>query len=130
MSQPFGYSISYLAQAFAALTLALFTNWKLGLVILASVPVVAVGVALISRRMLENMKRHNHSLTQAVRSATSIITNIVIIKCFNTQKQEEEKYSNTVRLAAVNYLKLGFSNALQAGFTRTVASAMFVQGQS
>lgn len=121
--------MTYLAQALSALSLALFTNWRLSLVILASVPVIAVGVALISRRVLENTECHNHSLAQAARLASYAISNIAIIKCFNTQVQEEERYSRAVRSAAGNYLKLAFSNALQAGFTRTIGSAMFVQGQ-
>ncbi|KAK5051002.1 hypothetical protein LTR84_003561 [Exophiala bonariae] len=127
-SQPLGFSIAYIAQALAALALALFTNWRLSLVIVASLPIMAVGVALTSCRMLEYTERHNHSLTHAVRLANYSISNIVILKCFNTQYQEEERYGNIVRTAAVDYLKLAFSNALQAGFTRSIGSAMFVQG--
>lgn len=84
---------------------------------------------MISRRIQENTERHNHNLTQAVRLATYAITNIVIVKCFNTQRQEEENYAKAVKNAALNSLKLGFSNALQSGFSRFISIAMFVQGQ-
>jgi ATP-binding cassette subfamily B (MDR/TAP) protein 1 len=99
------------------------------LVILASVPVTVVGIAMISRRIQENTERHNNNLTQAVRLATYAITNIVIVKCFSTQSEEEENYVKVVKTAAMNSLKLGFSNALQSGFSRFISNAMFVQGQ-
>ena len=101
----------------------------MSLVILASVPVTAVGIAIISRHIQENTERHNSNLTQAVRLATYAITNIVIVKCFNTQGQEEENYAKVVKTAAMSSLKLGFSNALQSGFSRFISNAMFVQGQ-
>ena len=109
--------------------MALYTNWKLSFVILASVPVAAVGVALISRRIQENTDRHGNNLTQAVGLATFAITNILLIKCFNTKTREQRNYAQFVKAAAEHSLKLAFSQSLQNGFTRFISNAMVVQGK-
>lgn len=86
-------------------------------------------MALISRRIQENTVRHESNLTHAVRLATFAITNIDMIKCFNTKAQEQRSYAAFVKAAAEHSLKLGFSQALQGGFARFLSNAMFIQGQ-
>lgn len=128
-SQPLGFSIVALVQALSSLGLAFHTNWRLTLVVLSIVPVIAVGCAIISHGMQTSIDCHSQRLTQATRVAKNAISNILTIKCFNTQNQERHKYAFAVREAAVFSLKLTFSEALQAGFIRFASTIMFVQGK-
>ena len=128
-SQPLGLSILALVQALAALVLAFRTNWKLTLVVLSIVPVIVVGISFISRHGHRYISGHNDKLNQAMRSANNFITNIVLVKCFNTQDQETRKYALAIEEAAQLSLKSSIFRALQSGFVRFASTVIFVQGK-
>ncbi|KAK5460883.1 ATP-dependent permease [Exophiala xenobiotica] len=127
-SQPLGLSILALVQALAALVLAFRTNWKLTLVVLSVVPVIVVGISFISRHGHRYISGHNEKLNQAIKLANNFITNIVLVKCFNTQDQEARKYAIAIEEAAQLSLKSSIFRALQSGFVRFASTVIFVQG--
>ncbi|KAJ9606273.1 ATP-dependent permease [Cladophialophora chaetospira] len=128
-SQPLGLVVVCLIQALAALGLALHTNWKLALVILSAIPVIAVGATLISRGLQTNIDRQAEQLMIATKIASNCVKNVVTVKCFSTQEEEATSYATSTRRAAVFAIKQAFSNALQLGFVRFGTTAMFVQGK-
>ncbi|KIW94749.1 uncharacterized protein Z519_04726 [Cladophialophora bantiana CBS 173.52] len=117
-SQPLGFIIVCLVQAVAGLGLAIHTNWKLTLVVLSAIPVIAIGSTLIARRVQANIDHQNAKLTTATKTANNCVTNIVTVKCFNTQDQEGNNYSAAVKEAGVFSLKQALSSSLQTGFVR------------
>ncbi|EXJ81375.1 hypothetical protein A1O3_07666 [Capronia epimyces CBS 606.96] len=127
-SQPLGLSILALVQALCSLGLAFHTNWKLTLVVLSVVPVIALGVALLSRQTQIYVEMHSRRLTQATKVANNIITNITMVKCFNTQEQEGQQYHSAVKDATVSSWKQAVFSAAQTGFVRFAGTTMFVQG--
>ncbi|KAK5209706.1 ATP-dependent permease [Exophiala xenobiotica] len=127
-SQPLGLSILALVQALAALVLAFRTNWKLTLVVLSVVPVIVVGISFMSRHGHRYISGHNEKLNQAMKLANNFITNIVLVKCFNTQDQEARKYAIAIEEAAQLSLKSSIFKALQSGFVRFASTVIFVQG--
>ncbi|KAK5273247.1 ATP-dependent permease [Exophiala xenobiotica] len=127
-SQPLGLSILAFVQALAALVLAFRTNWKLTLVVLSVVPVIIVGISFISRHGHRYISGHNEKLNQAMKLANNFITNIVLVKCFNTQDQEARKYAIAIEEAAQLSLKSSIFKALQSGFVRFASTVIFVQG--
>ncbi|KIW83100.1 hypothetical protein Z517_02344 [Fonsecaea pedrosoi CBS 271.37] len=118
-SQPLGFIIMCLVQALAGLSLALLTDWKLALIVLSAIPVIAVGSALISRRIQANIDCQNQKLSTATSLASNCVKNIVTVKCSNTQAQERNNYASAVRAAGVFSLKQAFSTALQSGFVHS-----------
>ncbi|KAK5396659.1 ATP-dependent permease [Exophiala xenobiotica] len=128
-SQPLGLSILAFVQALAALVLAFRTNWKLTLVVLSVVPVIIVGISFISRHGHRYISGHNEKLNQAMKLANNFITNIVLVKCFNTQDQEARKYAIAIEEAAQLSLKSSIFKALQSGFVRFASTVIFVQGK-
>ena len=128
-SQPFGLTIVCVVQAFAGLGLALRTNWKLALVVLSAIPIIAIGATVLARGLQADTDRQNEELTKATKRASNCITNIVTVKCFNTQEQEATTYAAAVQRAAVYALKQTFRSSLQIGFVRFATTAMFVQGE-
>lgn len=127
-SQPLGLSILALVQALSSLGLAFRTNWKLTFVVLSTLPVILVGVSLISRRGQRYVNRQNSSLDQAIKHANHFISNIVMVKCFNTQAHERHKYVAAILQAARNSHKSCIFKGLQSGFVRFATTVIFVQG--
>ncbi|EXJ65413.1 hypothetical protein A1O7_01754 [Cladophialophora yegresii CBS 114405] len=128
-SQPLGLTIACLVQALAGLGLALHTNWKLALVVLSAIPVIAIGATVITRRLQAKIDGQKEELATTNRLASNCIKNIVTVKCFNTQEEEAASFIAAIQRAAVFALKQAFSSALQTGFVRFATTAMFVQGK-
>ncbi|KIW71943.1 hypothetical protein PV04_00169 [Phialophora macrospora] len=127
-SQPLGLTIVCIVQGLAGLGLALRTNWKLALVVLSALPVIAIGATIISRGLQANINQQTEESANASRIASNCIKNIVTVKCFNAQEKEAGSYTTASRSAAAFAIKQAFSSALQVGFVRFAATAMFVQG--
>ncbi|OAP55006.1 hypothetical protein AYL99_10706 [Fonsecaea erecta] len=125
-SQPLGFIIVCMVQALAGLILAMVTNWKLTLVVLSAIPIIAVGSTIISRRVQANIDHQEEKLTIATSLANKCVTNIVTVKCFNTQGQEGNDYASAVGAAGVFSLKQAFSTALQTGFVRFTTTTMVI----
>ncbi|KAJ4578283.1 ATP-dependent permease [Exophiala dermatitidis] len=127
-SQPFGLSILGLVQGLSSLSIAFYTNWRLTLVVLSVVPVIALGVGILSQQAQSHVEKHEQKLTQATKMANNSISNIVTVKCFNAQDHEWRLYHTAVREAAASCLKQGIFSAAQVGFVRFAGTTMFVQG--
>lgn len=128
-SQPLGFAIVYLVQALSSLGLAIRTNWRLTFVVLSAVPIIAIGIAIISRHIQANTNFRDERIEQATKLANNALKNIVTVKCFNTQEQEELKFESVLKNAARYSRKQALFNAMQSGFVRCVFTAMFVQGK-
>jgi ATP-binding cassette subfamily B (MDR/TAP) protein 1 len=127
-SQPLGFTINYIVQAVASIGLSFYYSWKLTLVILAGIPVCAIVLAFISSGMQDSIEGQQAENQMGSTSANNAFTNIVAIKCFNSQELESRKYLISVQDAAKYYIELARSNAMQIGFVRFATTAMFVQG--
>jgi ATP-binding cassette subfamily B (MDR/TAP) protein 1 len=119
-----------IVQALVSLGLAFYTDWNLTLVVLAALPVLAMGVAMISRPMEHNLSLQAQMMTKAASVASNVFSNIVTVKCLNTQELETSRYTGIVSNGAVYFLKQAFTNALSVGFVRFITTTMFVQGKT
>ena len=96
---------------------------------LSAIPVIAIGAAVIARDIPANSNRQNEELATATKLASNCITNIVTLKCFNTQVEEPNNFAAAIERATVFALRQSFSSSLQIGFVRFASIAMFVQGK-
>ena len=115
-------------QAVASLGLALYYCWKLTLVILATIPFTAVGLAIISAGLPLSLLGQEEQMSKALKTATFALSNIMTVKCANTQDQERRKFCSALQISAQFYVKQARINALQIGFIRFATTSMFVQG--
>jgi ATP-binding cassette, subfamily B (MDR/TAP), member 1 len=127
-SQPMGFAVEMLVECFVALGIAFSYGWKLTLVILASVPILAAVLHLISRHLQDHITAQGQALAGASSIAHSSISNIVLLKCFNTQSQETRQYTTHIQNAAAFYLRQARTVASQFGFINFATTTMFVQG--
>lgn len=128
-SQPMGFAVQLLVEGFVALGLSFYYGWKLTLVILASLPVSALILHFISRGLQTHISCQSEALSHAAQIANNAISNISLIKYFNTQTETSRRYTGQIHRASTFYLKQARANALQIGFIKFATTTMFVQGQ-
>ncbi|KAK8253666.1 P-loop containing nucleoside triphosphate hydrolase protein [Phyllosticta capitalensis] len=127
-AQPMGTVVESIATTLLCLGLALYYSWKLTLVILAVVPVVAVGVIFFSSRLQPNVDGQSARLNEALKYAMAAMTSIETVKAFNGQDLEVWKYTKIARQAASFYIRQTNWNALQMGLVSLCTFGMFIQG--
>ncbi|KAG9669419.1 putative ABC transporter, partial [Aureobasidium melanogenum] len=127
-AQPFGELITSTAGAVASLGLALYTSWKLTLVIISTTPVIVLTVGYLGSSMQQSVTKQQEKLTEALKFVSNAINAIETVKCFNGQEHELSKYSSRLKEAASWYYRVVNVNAQQFGFVGFMTLAMFVQG--
>ncbi|KAG9875029.1 putative ABC transporter, partial [Aureobasidium melanogenum] len=127
-AQPFGELITSTAGAVASLGLALYTSWKLTLVIISTTPVIVLIVGYLGSSIQQSVTKQQEKLTEALKFVSNAINAIETVKCFNGQEHELSKYSSRLKEAASWYYRVVNVNAQQFGFMGFFTLAMFVQG--
>ncbi|KAK6003221.1 hypothetical protein QM012_001066 [Aureobasidium pullulans] len=127
-AQPFGDLITSAAGAAASLGLALYTSWKLTLVIISTTPAIVIVIGYLGSSMQKSVTKQQEKLTEALKFVSNSVNAIETVKCFNGQKQELDKYSSRLKEAASWYYRVVNVNAQQFGFVGFMTLAMFVQG--
>ena len=120
--------MQYSTTALVATGLALYTAWDLTLVTLATVPVGALFLAWISKRIQPAIRHQMEELSNANIIAVSAMRFIETVKCFNGQEFEFHQYVAAVKKAAMWYIVQAKTNSIQIGFTRLLVLVLFVQG--
>ncbi|KAI9688946.1 MAG: hypothetical protein M1822_000683 [Bathelium mastoideum] len=128
LSAPIGDLAQYSFVFFTCLGLAFYYAWNLTLVTIAGVPIIFVGVRQISRRVHAALVAQQDALSQASKHVTTAFSSIEMIKYFNGQKEETDKFNAAARTSAKEYLRQAHWNAFQQGFVTLCTRAMFVQG--
>lgn len=95
---------------------------------LATLPILAVFGAWLSRRLGSSIYLQNEELTKATKSAGSAISAIDNVKCFNAQDVEKWQYAKIIGRAASFFLIEAQIEAVQEGLTYFIIRGMFVQG--
>ncbi|KAL9065418.1 MAG: hypothetical protein Q9157_007478 [Trypethelium eluteriae] len=128
LSAPMGDLAQYTFVFFSCLGLAFYYAWDLTLVTIAGVPVIFVGVSQFSRLVHAAIGDQQEAMTEASKHTTTAFSSIDIVKYFNGQKCEVDKYKNAIGVAAKHYGRQAHWNAFQQGFVTLCTRAMFVQG--
>ncbi|KAI4731384.1 putative ABC transporter [Aureobasidium sp. EXF-10728] len=127
-AQPFGSLLSSAAEAIASLGLALYTSWKLTLVIISTTPVIVLVIGYLSASMQQSVKKQQERLTEALKYVGNAINAIETVKCFNGQEHELKQYSSRLKEAASWYYRVVNANSQQFGLVGFMTLAIFVQG--
>lgn len=114
--------------AAASLGLALYTSWKLTLVIISTAPVIVLVIGYLGSSMQQSVTKQQEKLTEALKFVSNSINAIETVKCFNGQEHELSKYSSRLKEAASWYYRVVNVNAQQFAFMAFMTLAMFVQG--
>ncbi|KAI0466267.1 P-loop containing nucleoside triphosphate hydrolase protein [Xylaria cf. heliscus] len=123
-----GSLASDIATSIANLIVALYTAWKLTLVLLASVPVSVVVLHLLSRPVQAAIHAQKQELSLASKYAFSAISAIDLVKVFNGVDHETWQYLAAIRRSMQNYLIQARANACQLGYVKFWIDSLFVVG--
>lgn len=127
-AQPLGGLITSAADAMASLGLALYTSWKLTLVIISTAPVIVIIIGYLGASMQQSVRKQQEKLTEALKYVSNAINAIETVKCFNGQEHELGQYSSRLKEAAGWYYRVVNVNSQQFGLMSFFTLAMFVQG--
>lgn len=127
-SQPIGLLFFQFVATLSSLGVALFFSWKLTLVIIATFPLAAISLYLISRGLTPAIEAQKRELSRATKYANTAVTAIDTVKAFNAQDQEIWQYASTINNVTMHYLKQARANAMQFGLTKFLVVVIFVQG--
>jgi len=100
----------------------------LALVIIATFPLAAILLWLISRGIAPAIEAQKRELSRATKYANNAVSAIDIVKVFNSQDHEVWQYSSAVKKITIYYLKQARANAMQFGVTKSLVVVIFVQG--
>lgn len=123
-----GSLTSDIATSVANLIVALYTAWKLTLVLLASVPVSVVVLHFLSRPIQPAIHAQRQELSRASKYAFSAISAIDLVKVFDGVDHETWQYLNAIRRSMQKYLIQARANACQLGYIKFWIDSLFVVG--
>ncbi|KAJ4358602.1 ATP-dependent permease [Didymosphaeria variabile] len=128
VSQPFGLAVQCVVQTIGALAVAFYSSWSLTLVIIASVPIMYLVTAYLSKLLAQRANEQSDVLQQALKYLTNTIRSIETVKCFNGERFESQRYGKVVASAGSLYNKQANFRALQLGAMQFFTLSVFFQG--
>ncbi|EEP77643.1 predicted protein [Uncinocarpus reesii 1704] len=128
VSQPLGSILQNLVASITGLVLALCISWNLTLVCLATVPICAFIIGVISTKVQPEIDAQRLELDRASKLAISAISSIDVVKQLNGEAMETDNYMSAIQAAAKHYLKQARLTAIEIGSINLLTFGMFVQG--
>lgn len=122
-----GSLFQHTATTIAGLIIAFTYSWDLTLVIIATIPLMALLLAFVSARIQPNVLNQRKELANASEVAINAFSNVETVKRFNGQEAELDRYKALIQRAAHWYAKQTVNNSFQIGCIRVFTLAMFVQ---
>jgi len=118
----------FIATFLGSFILAFYLSWKLTLVVIAGLPLVALIIPYISSKVQKHNDAQTHSLTTASQLVSAAVSHIETVKCYSGEESSLGKYESEIKLAEHQYGRQAFWHALQTAVIRLSTLAMFVQG--
>lgn len=115
-------------QTIGALAVAFYSSWSLTLVIIASVPIMYLVTAYLSKLLTDRANEQSDVLRQALKYLTNAVRTIETIKCYNGERYELQRYGRVINSAGNLYNKQANLRALQLGAMQFFTLSVFFQG--
>lgn len=126
VSQPLGLATISVVQSIASLAVAFYHNWQLTLVLLATFPVIAFALSLLSKGLQQAIQQQHSELTSATKQAGNAISNLTVVRCHNTQGSEANTYAQILESLSSHFRTQARIVATQTGFMRFAATGLLV----
>ena len=126
-SQALGTAMQAAVTFLVCMSVALIYSWKLTLVIVASIPILAIVLGFFSSKVQLNLQKQSVALGEASKYISSAISVIETVKCFNAQEYEASNYKGAIQRAAEYRIAQARWNALQSGFLQFAAFTLSAQ---
>ena len=97
-----------------------YTDWQLTLITFVLLPVVAVSVRYVSKR-LRNLSRRNQ---QYMGEMTQVLSESVhaakVVKIYGGQEQEQQRFGDSIQNVLINNVKKSVTSSLNTGITQLI----------
>ncbi|KTW26586.1 uncharacterized protein T551_03503 [Pneumocystis jirovecii RU7] len=128
LSNTLGKILSSIITFSVSLFLAFWYSWKLTFVILVSLPIIILIAGITSYFIQPYISREKETISQAAALVDQAVVNIPIVKIFNGQYYESQKFNKCILKSSHIVYCWKRIYALQQSLVRFFILAMFVQG--
>lgn len=112
----------------ASLGVALYSSWKLTLVLLSTVPVALVVLGLLGREIEPAIRAQHAALASASSYVASTLAAIDVVKVFNGLDHEIWQHSVVMKRSKDRYITQSIASTCQMGFVKFWLELLFVVG--
>lgn len=102
------------------LGLLLYTNWQLTLICLVVLPVVAISVRLVGRRLRQLSHLWQHSMAHLTQVVTECINNQNVVKIYQGEARETQRFSEAALALRHNQVKQATASSSSTGITQFI----------
>ncbi|KAH7126990.1 P-loop containing nucleoside triphosphate hydrolase protein [Dendryphion nanum] len=127
-SQPLGQGYQNFVLCVGSLGVAFYYSWNLTLVIICTVPLIFLVMSFLGGRLAKRAHEQADKLQLTIKYVTNAILHIELVKCFNGERSEIQKFAVAIARAADLYRRQAHIRSLQVGFMTFVTMSVFVQG--
>lgn len=124
----FGLVLQYSVTFLSNVILSLVKSFKLSLVILSTVPLIALITLCFSSKVSPLVSQQTSLESNLASELSRVIDSITLIKAFNAQPLELLNLNRLIKSLSSNYHQLVRLCATRLGLTHTLGLMMFVQG--
>lgn len=116
-------ALRFSVQAIGAIALLFYLHWRLSLVMVAIVPIVAISAVLFGRRVRALSKRTQDALAAATTVAEESLGNVRTVRAFAREDAEVERYGREVQTSFDMGRRMAVAYGAFQGFGGFVVSA-------
>lgn len=112
----------------ALIGVSFYYSWSLTLIILCSAPLILVVAIILSKLVEKYVKLENQETTNAAQVFTWSMNSIKLIKFYNSQKTELDKFNQLVENCNNMFIKHCLYASINSSIIRFLTLCMFIQG--
>ena len=105
-----GYVLLAVSMFISGLIVSFITSWKLSLILIAMMPLMAIGGAIMTQALLEGSRSSNETYTKAGGVSEEVLYQIKTVASFANFEYEMQKYNGYVKTST----DISIKNALKA----------------
>lgn len=120
ISQKVGNAIHHITTVIASFTMAIVRGWKLALVMLALMPLIAVAGAVLAKVMTSGSTERAEAYSKANTMSSQSITNMRTVQSFQAQNGMLTRYSSLLDYPRRISIKLSTFSGMAQGFINGV----------
>ncbi|KAI8869068.1 ATP-binding cassette, sub-family B, member 4, partial [Ramicandelaber brevisporus] len=128
IAEKIGYIVQNLTQFVGGFVLAFVYSWRLSLVLMASLPLLALSGAIMSKMMSGDANSGQGAYAQAGAIATEVLASIKTVMAFGAQDRELQRYEGKIDVAYKSGVRKGLVSGAGLGFMMFVMFAAYALG--
>jgi ATP-binding cassette, subfamily B (MDR/TAP), member 1 len=127
-SVPLGEGAQCIVMGATALMLAFYYSWDLTLVTISTIPIIYLIMYILSGVLSRRAHEHTENLQNALKHATTAVGNIEVVKFYNGERFQLDKFVSSITKAGELYKRQAHLRSAQIGLMQFTSMSVFFQG--